>query len=430
MLDERATASVLAAIVTGITWAQSHDFNLWSIAAALPTKIDVPSLELSVSTSADVASQLDAKQGHLFHAHGLAPSSETLIADIMGGPSTTPPVYRSINTANDYFQPGLIFTNFDTSTPSASKTAPAMSGQSALLSPHTYTYALQTEITTSSGSTVSSSTTNTTVSSQTTDAAVSSQTASAAEESGSSAGQSALFVGGVAPIRSIVSDGATATYVLATGDDTNASLEHSSAFTANDLITGVINANTVGLPGSANTFNVGDSLVLSGATLSIVDIQHLATTNELAGVSLTGPFTFVVHELAAGGGSFDFTLASGATNVESSNSTDNVIFANLAAGTNAEISGSATSAGTIVNVTYALPTTAESFQVDGGVSGVSFETPTISTDAPTTETILSTDATNGTAARPDWFHVTNSAESVTSVIVNATTSLVAGLWNA
>ena len=217
--------------------------------------------------------------------------------------------------------------------------------------------------------------------------------------------------------------------MLTTGDDTNASLEHSGAFTANDLITGVINAHTAGLPGSANTFNVGDSLVLSGATLSIVDIQHLATTNELAGVSLTGPFTFVVHELAAGGGSFDFTLASGATNVESSNSTDNVIFANLAAGTNAEISGSATSAGTIVNVTYALPTTAESFQVDGGVSGVSFKTPTISTDAPTTETILSTGATNGTAARPDWFHVTNSAEFVTSIIVNATTSLVAGLWD-
>ena len=427
MLDERAAASVLAAIVTGITWAQSHGFNLWSTAAALPTKIDVPSPELPVSTSAGAASQLDAKQDHLFHIQGPAPSGETLIADIMGGPSTASPVYRSLNSANDYFQPGLIFTNFDISMPSASKTAPAMSGQSALLSP--YTYALQTEITTSSGSTVSSGTTNTPVSSQTTDAVVSPQTTDAAQENGSSVGQSALFVGGVTPIRSIVSDGATATYVLTTGDDTNASLGHSGAFTANDLITGVINAHTAGLPGSANTFNVGDSLVLSGATLSIVDIRHLATTNELAGVSLTGPFTFVVHELAAGGGSFDFTLASGATNVELSNSTDNVIFANLAAGTNAEISGSATSAGTIVNVTYALPTTAESFQVDGGVSGVSFKTPAISTDAPTTETILSTGATNGTAARPDWFHVTNSADSVTSIIVNATTSLVAGLWD-
>ena len=32
LLDERAAAAVLAAIVTGIAWAQSHDFNLWSIA--------------------------------------------------------------------------------------------------------------------------------------------------------------------------------------------------------------------------------------------------------------------------------------------------------------------------------------------------------------------------------------------------------------
>ena len=51
-------------------------------------------------------------------------------------------------------------------------------------------------------------------------------------------------------------------------------------------------------------------------------------------MSLTGPFQFVVHELAADGGFFDFTLASGATNVESLNSIGNVTFTNLAAGTN------------------------------------------------------------------------------------------------
>ena len=238
------------------------------------------------------------------------------------------------------------------------------------------------------------------------------------------------LVAGATPTGSIFPiGGATTTYALTTGNDTNTSLGHHGAFAAGDLITGVISATSDGSPGGASTLNAGDALVLGGATLRIVDIQHPTTTNELSDVSLTGPFRFIVHELAADGGFFDFTLASGATNVESLNSDGNVTFTNLAEGTSSEISGSTTRAGSIVYVAYASPTTAESFQIDGGVSGVSFETPATSTDAPTAETILSTGAANGTAANPDWFHITNSAESVTSLTVNATASLVAGLWD-
>ena len=152
-----------------------------------------------------------------------------------------------------------------------------------------------------------------------------------------------------------------------------------------DIGGATINASSVGPTGSASTLNASDALVPRGA--------------------------------------------SGATNVESSNSTGNVNFTNLAAGTNVEISGSATLAGTVVDLTYASPTTAESFQINGGVSGVSFETPATSTDAPTSETILSTGGANGTAAHPDWLHTTDSAGSVTSLAVNATTSLVAALWD-
>ena len=77
MLDERATAAVLAAIVTGIAWAQSHDFNLWSIDAALPTKFDVPSQDLSVSTLSVAASPFDAEGDNLFHAHSPAAARAT-----------------------------------------------------------------------------------------------------------------------------------------------------------------------------------------------------------------------------------------------------------------------------------------------------------------------------------------------------------------
>ncbi|MGO9431290.1 beta strand repeat-containing protein [Rhodoblastus sp.] len=407
VLDERATAAVLAAIVTGIAWAQSHDFSLWSIGAALPREFDVPSRDLSGSTSSAVASLFDANPEDLFYARSHSVGEETPVA--RGNPSTTSSGYGP----NDHSAAGRSFC-FDTSALAASQTLHAILSLTGSAAPSAYRDVQHTEIVPVDGSTVSSNTTNGPV------------ITSVPQENSSSLGAPIIglqnaWLGRSSPIPS------TTTYALTTGNDTNASLGHSGAFTANDLITGVINASSLGPLGSANTLNAGDTLVMSGATLSIVDIQHSATPNELAGVSLSGPFKFVVNESAVDGGSFDFTLASGATDVESLNSTSNVNFANLAAGTKAEISGSATPAGIIVDLTYASPTTSEFFQVDGGVSGVTFETPGISTDAPTTETILSTGASNGTAAQPDWFRVTNNAQSLTLLTVNATTSLVAGL---
>ena len=112
MLDERAAATVLAAIVTGIAWAQSDGFNLWSIGAALPTKIDVPSQELSVSTSSDVASPLDAEARSTFTSTAQPPRARPSLQISREDPSTTSPVYRSLNSANDYFEPGQIFNGF------------------------------------------------------------------------------------------------------------------------------------------------------------------------------------------------------------------------------------------------------------------------------------------------------------------------------
>ena len=418
MLDERATAAVLAAIVTGIAWAQSHDFNLWSIGAALPTKIDVPSLDLSVSTSSAVASPFDAGRDDLFHPRSPAAARETPIADSGGAPPKSSPGYGSLDGHNDHSAAGQNFTSFDASTPAASQTPPVTSGFSAAnaaLAAHGY--ALQTEITPISGSTVSS---------ETTDAAVSVETTDPAQQIGSIVATPIIGLQNARPTGSILTFGGTsATYALTGGDDTNASLGHSSPFTASDLITGIVNATAQGAALSASTFNPGDSLTLSGATISIIDITNYGQ-NELAGVTLTGPFKFIVNEVAAGGGTFNFNLDSGATNVESLNSTNDVTFLNLGAGANVEIGGAATATGATVFSSYAAPTGPVSFQFGGGVTGVSIYNDG-SGSAPTTETILSTGAANGSTAHYDYVEATDASGTVSSLTINATTSLVAGL---
>ncbi len=422
-LDERATAAVLAAIVTGIAWAQSHDFNLWSIGAAPPTKIDVPLQDLSVSTSSGVAGPFDAKRD-LFHARSAAAAErETPLADIGGGPFTTSPGHRSLNGGDDHSAAGQTFSSLDTSTPAASQTLPATSGplsSAGSATPSAHRYALQTEIMAISGSTISS---------DTADAAVSSETTEAAQENSSSVGtpiigfQNALLASATPTGSLFNSSGTSVTYALTTGNDTNASLGHSGAFTASDRITGIVDGTA---PSStASTFNPGDTLTLSGATISITDIANYGQ-NELAGVTLTGPFKFVVTELAPTGGLFNFNVDSGATNVESLNSTGDVYFTNLRAGANVEVGGAATAKFTSIYSSYAAPTGPVSFQFDGGVKGVTIDNNALGS-GPTTETVLSTGAANGRAANPDFVQATDNSGTVNSLTINAATSLAAGL---
>ena len=240
---------------------------------------------------------------------------------------------------NDHSAAYQTFTNFDTFTLAEDQTARATCGQLSSAAP----LALPgpTGATVSSETTaVNSETTDAAVNPETTDAAVNSETTDAAQGSilGTPvSGAENTLVAGATPTGSIFPiGGATTTYALTTGNDTNKSLGHHGAFAVGDVITGVIDATS----GARQHSNPGDALVLSGATLRIVDIQHPTTTNELSDVSLAGPFQFIVHELAADGGFFDFTLASGATKVELLNSIGNVTFTNLATGTISEISGS------------------------------------------------------------------------------------------
>jgi hypothetical protein len=552
MLDERATAAVLAAIVTGIAWAQSHDFHLWSIDAALPMKIGAPPQEHSVSTLSTVASPFDSEQQ--FHATGRSAAHEPPVADIAGSPSTTSPGYRPLDGPYDHSAAGQAFTTIDdTSTPAANQTMPATSAGSAAPS--------KIEFMAISGSTLGSSPPSTAPSIPVADEIQSDETspdetlyvaqlnggaqtsaavqanlgkpaplqrASAADfvlrefqaawgvvptaaqyeawvtriiadpglenggmsqalagsaqfttlygvtgatiataatvtalcegilgtSPGSGAmlnvglpvwqvmqnfAQSSMFIAetsapivgfqnallaGATPTGSIFQFGGTsATYALTTGNNTNSSLGHPAPLTANDLITGIVNSMAASPP--ASTFGPGDSLTLSGATISITDIANNGQ-NELAGLTLTGPYKLVITEDDSSGGYFNFNIDSGATNVESLNSTGDVYFTNLGAGANIEISGAATQTGASVFSSYAAPTGPVSFQFDGGVNGVSFYNDAPGS-APTTETILSTGAANGNVAHYDWVEATNASGTVSAVTINATTSLVVGL---
>jgi hypothetical protein len=163
VLDERATATVLAAIVTGIAWAQAHDFKLWSIDAALPAKFEVPSQDLSVSTTSVAASPCDAEGDNLFHARSPAAARSIVVTNTGGDPFTASPGYRTLSDPNNHSAAGQALTSFDTSTPVATQTLPAASGSpssagSVARSPQSYL--LQTETIPISGSTLNSSTVN------------------------------------------------------------------------------------------------------------------------------------------------------------------------------------------------------------------------------------------------------------------------------
>ena len=171
MLDERATAAVLAAIVTGIAWAQSHDFNLWSIGAALPTITHVSSLDISVPTLSGVASPLLADRKSLFDVQSASTASELPLANTSGNPSTISAGYRLLSGPNDHSAAYQTFTSFDTSTLAEDQTPPATCVQLSSAAPRSLPgYDLQTGLMPTGGSTASSETTDAAVNSETTDA--------------------------------------------------------------------------------------------------------------------------------------------------------------------------------------------------------------------------------------------------------------------
>jgi hypothetical protein len=454
MHDERATATLLAAIVTGIAWAQSHDCNLWNIFPALPTKIDVSPQNLSISTSLGVDSPFDAERDNLGRHDSPAPRP-TLVADIEGEPSTTSAGYGSLNNRNDHSADGQPFSSFETSTPAASQTLPAASGP-------LFPAESKIEIVPNSGSTASpgppSAAPPIPTAYQTLDVTQLSDGAQTplqvqadpaqvqpdAENSSLAYRKSVAdfilreFQAAWGVVPNATQYGAWVARVIADPSLENGGMSQALADTPQfKALYGVTGA-TIATAAAVTALCEGilgvspgpEALLNAGLPVWQV-LQNFAQSsqlsNELAGVSLAGPSKFVVTEIASGL-AFNFRVDSGATNVESLNSTNNVTFLNLGTGANVEVSGAATATGTTVNSTYAVPTSPVSFQFDGGVKGVTINNDT-SGSAPTNETILSTGAANGSTADPDFVTASAGQHTVGSLIINATANLVTGLDN-
>jgi len=224
---------------------------------------------------------------------------------------------------------------------------------------------------------------------------------------------------------------------LTAGDDTNLSLTTTAGSPSSDplgsnvTVTGTIDSSFIFGDPLIWSFQPGDNLSLDGATLQITDVNHTAG-NELAGITLTGPFVFDVTELAHTFGDFDFSLASGVTEAESLNSTNTVLFANMPTGSVVAASGAATTADELF-YTYFNPNAAPTLTVDGGINvpGGFFFFQDSSTAKPTSATINSTGAANGSTFGPTepenliFFGLTGGEDgkSVTSLTVNAATNL-------
>jgi hypothetical protein len=233
------------------------------------------------------------------------------------------------------------------------------------------------------------------------------------------------------------------TYDLTTALDTNHSIGAGATITAGQEVVG-----TIGYEGyyyNTNTLNPGDTLVFNGGTLQIADQGGYYDSenpevnyNELTGVSITGPFNFVVVENGYYDGVFDFTANNSVTSVTALNSSQYTYFEDLPNGTAVIASG----ANQTSDVYFSMinPTAAVSVGVNGGVSGVDIEYYEFGsggsgpygygndTGAATSATISSTGAANGFgSAGYDYFELTHSGASITSLTIDASTNLKAYL---
>jgi hypothetical protein len=236
---------------------------------------------------------------------------------------------------------------------------------------------------------------------------------------------------GVAFLNTVTSVNATATAAVAAAPSAVAAavaaggtVGATTAFTAGvDSLVGTANNDTfVGVVGTTGaTLGAADS-VNGGAgvdTLRIVATTGAATTNLLAGVTVTNVEKLVIQNTAAT--AVTAVAPTGVTTVSSVNSTGNVAFTGLAAGTEVILSGSATT-GTL-SFAQTAPTDAVKVTIDGGVNGA---TVAASAGAATSAAINSTGAANG-ATTADVITLTAAGASLTTLAVNADTSLRATL---
>ncbi len=219
------------------------------------------------------------------------------------------------------------------------------------------------------------------------------------------------------------------TFTLTTGPDVIPGLigSNGTTSTAGDItIIGTVNPGT-----GTSTLNPGDSLTGGSGNnlLKIVDSAG-ADSNDLAGVTLSHIQTVQVQNASGGPVTADFATAAGVSTVIAFNTATggSDSFTGLAAGTQVIASGAGTGGSTWVAFAYAAPTDAVSLAVDGGVKDVTFANINTAAGSPTTATIASTGAANGTVNAPEAFILTPAGNAtLTTLTVNATANLVAEL---
>ena len=223
------------------------------------------------------------------------------------------------------------------------------------------------------------------------------------------------------------------TYPLTTG------IDNLTSSSPRDVVTGTISNLGYGAGGPVvDTLNSGDTIAMNGGTLQITDSggylseNAAGNPNELTGVTVTGPFNFVVQASGATASNFDFIATQSVTSVTALNSVANVYFDNLPTGAKVIASG----AGQLGDVYFSMlnATDAVSVGVDGGVNGITIENiPYTGSNfgSPTSATISSTGAANGFGSSGheqtggDAFYLTNAglAGTITSLTINAATNL-------
>jgi len=185
--------------------------------------------------------------------------------------------------------------------------------------------------------------------------------------------------------------------------------------TGADLFTG-------SLGGTSPTLQPGDSVNGNGGidTLKIVDTNAAGATT-LAGIGIQNIQNVTVTTVT-GAQTYALAGATGVTTVTSLNSSVTDTFTGLAAGTKVVASGAAQTGN--INFTMASASSPVSVAVDGGVSGITFQS---TTGTETSATIGSTGAANGTKAAPDSFVLTTGGNTITTLAVQADANLIATL---
>jgi len=117
LLDERAAATVLAAVAVAVAWAQADNSNLWLLSSTRPMEVEHPSQQPFNSAAAASSDSSDALQGASLHPHSLAGAAGAVGTDIATPLSADTSVSLPIQGISSHHQVDQPLTNMELPTP-------------------------------------------------------------------------------------------------------------------------------------------------------------------------------------------------------------------------------------------------------------------------------------------------------------------------